>query len=79
MSLSFSMSLSLCSLTKLDLLFQKGPIAENWANPCFPSMDRELKTREFGAETEGTERGGRGGDCSEPTHCEDCEFLSLEW
>jgi len=23
-----------------------------------PSMDRELKTREFGAETGGTERGG---------------------
>jgi hypothetical protein len=36
MSLSFFLCLSVCSLTKSDLLFQKGPIAENWANPCFP-------------------------------------------
>jgi hypothetical protein len=36
MPMSLSFSLSLCPSTKSDLLCQKGPIAENWANPCFP-------------------------------------------
>jgi hypothetical protein len=79
MSLSFSMSLSLCSLTKSDLLFQKGPIAENWANPCFPQWTESWKHENLELKQEELREGGRGGDCSELTHCEDCEFLSLEW
>jgi len=59
MSLSFP--LSLCSLTKLDILFQKGPIAENWANPCFLWCTKSWKHEHWSWNRRNTERGGEGG------------------
>jgi hypothetical protein len=61
MSLSFSMSLSLCSLTKSDLLFQKGPIAENWANPCFPQWTESWKHENLELKEEELRGGGEVG------------------